>query len=151
MLDPARAMRCSDEQVLLAETAAAFCRDHGSSAAVRHAIASEAGFDRALWDEMVGLGWSGIVVPERFGGSALTLAEVAVKSDTAPLARPRSVASKPVTSSLNVAVTWNGPECGEVAGVDSTSVGAVESTVISNGGPGGEVLPDRSVMVVVIE
>lgn len=66
-----------DEQAMLLEAATAFCRDKSPASAVRARLASEHGFERALWDEMVALGWSGIAVPERFGGSGLSLAEVA--------------------------------------------------------------------------
>ena len=62
---------------MLLETAVTFCREKSPIRAVRHQIATEDGFDRTLWDEMVALGWSGIAIPERFGGSDLSLAEVA--------------------------------------------------------------------------
>ncbi len=67
----------SNEQAMLLETAVAFCREKSPMRAVRSQIATEHGFDRALWDEMVALGWSGIAIPERYGGSALSLAEAA--------------------------------------------------------------------------
>lgn len=67
----------TDEQAMLLEAATGFCRDKSSVAAVRAQLLTEHGFDRALWDEMVALGWSGIAVPERLGGSGLSLAEAA--------------------------------------------------------------------------
>jgi acyl-CoA dehydrogenase len=67
----------SDEQNMLLDTAMSFCREKSSIRAVRALLATEHGFDRAVWDEMVALGWSGIAVPERFGGSGLSLAEAA--------------------------------------------------------------------------
>lgn len=67
----------SDEQAMLLETAVAFCRDKSPVASVRAQLTTETGFDPALWKEMVALGWTGIAVPERFGGSGLGLAEVA--------------------------------------------------------------------------
>ncbi len=67
----------SDEQAMLLETAVAFCREKSTIRAVRDLLASETGFNRSVWDEMVGLGWSGIAIPERFGGSGLSMAEVA--------------------------------------------------------------------------
>ena len=66
----------TDEQAMLLDTATAFCRDRSPVATVRGLLASEHGFDRARWDEMVALGWSGIAVPEDAGGSGLSLAEV---------------------------------------------------------------------------
>ena len=67
----------SDEQAMLLDTAVAFCRDKSPTAAVRTQLTTEHGFDRAVWDAIVELGWTGIAVPERFGGSGLSLAEVA--------------------------------------------------------------------------
>jgi hypothetical protein len=74
-------MNFSDEQSMLLETAAAFCRDKSPIASVRQRMMTDAGFDRAVWDEMVALGWSGMAIPERFGGSGLTLAEVATVTE----------------------------------------------------------------------
>jgi alkylation response protein AidB-like acyl-CoA dehydrogenase len=70
-------IRFTDEQAMLLDTATAFCREKSPVAAVRAQLTSVHGFDRAIWDEMVALGWSGIAVPESFGGSGLSLAEVA--------------------------------------------------------------------------
>jgi acyl-CoA dehydrogenase len=67
----------SDEQAMLLETASGFCREKSPIAAVRQQLGTESGFDRAVWDEMVALGWSGIAIPESLGGSGLSLAEVA--------------------------------------------------------------------------
>ncbi len=67
----------SDEQAMLLETATSFCRDQSPTATVRALLASEHGFERSLWEQMVKLGWSGIAVPEKLGGSGLSLAEAA--------------------------------------------------------------------------
>ena len=72
-----RRIEFSDEQAMLLETAVGFCREKSPIRAVRDLLGSESGFDRAVWDDMVGLGWSGIAIPERHGGSGLTLAEAA--------------------------------------------------------------------------
>ena len=71
----------SDEQAMLLETAMAFCKEKSPIRAVRDLLTSAAGFDRAVWDEMTALGWSGIAIPERFGGSGLSLAEVATVAE----------------------------------------------------------------------
>jgi len=75
----------TDEQAMLLETAIAFCRDKSPIRAVRDLLQSEHGFDHAVWNEMVALGWSAIAIPERFGGSGLSLAEVA--TITEPMGR----------------------------------------------------------------
>jgi acyl-CoA dehydrogenase len=67
----------TDEQAMLLDTAGDFCREKFSTRAARAHLLSDDGFDRALWTEMVELGWSGIAVPERLGGSGLSLAEAA--------------------------------------------------------------------------
>jgi acyl-CoA dehydrogenase len=69
-------MTFSDEQASLLDVATAFCREKISIAGVRRQIASESGFDRELWNEIAGLGWTGVMIPEDFGGSGLSLAEV---------------------------------------------------------------------------
>lgn len=71
----------TDEQPMLLDTAVSFCREKSPLRAVRNQLPTEHGFDQALWAEMVALGWTGIAVPERFGGSGLGLAEAATISE----------------------------------------------------------------------
>ena len=62
----------SEEHELLRHAARSFVNEKMPTThmrAVRDAHGE--GFDRALWAEMVALGWSGILIPEEFGGSAL--------------------------------------------------------------------------------
>ena len=68
----------TDEQAMLLDIATNFFREKSPTVTVRRQIASESGFDRGLWDEIAELGWLGIAVPERFGGSGLSLADVTV-------------------------------------------------------------------------
>jgi acyl-CoA dehydrogenase len=77
MSAPNPLIRFTDEQSMLLDTAVSFCREKSPIRAVRDRLTTELGFERALWDEMVALGWSGIAVPEQLGGSGLSLAEVA--------------------------------------------------------------------------
>lgn len=67
-------MTFSEEQAMLLDTATEFFRDKSPSAAVRDLLISETGYDDAVWQEMVALGWSGLAVPEEHGGSELGLA-----------------------------------------------------------------------------
>jgi alkylation response protein AidB-like acyl-CoA dehydrogenase len=64
----------SDEQSMLLDTAVAFFRDKSPTAVVRDLLISEDGYDEAVWQEMVALGWTGLAIPEAHGGSALGLA-----------------------------------------------------------------------------
>ena len=68
----------TDEQAMLLDIATNFFREKSPTATVRRQIASESGVDRELWGEIAELGWLGIAVPERFGGSELSLADVTV-------------------------------------------------------------------------
>ena len=68
----------TDEQAMLLDIATNYFRENSPTVTVRRQIASESGFDRGLWGEITELGWLGIAVPERFGGSGLSLADVTV-------------------------------------------------------------------------
>ncbi|TNF86380.1 MAG: acyl-CoA dehydrogenase [Gammaproteobacteria bacterium] len=67
-------MTFSEEQGMLLDTATEFFRDKSSTAHVRDLMLSEHGYDPAVWQEMVALGWSGLAIPEACGGSDLGLA-----------------------------------------------------------------------------
>lgn len=64
----------SDEQSMLLDTAVGFFRDKSPIARVRDLLLDEQGFDDSIWQEMVALGWTGLAIPEAYGGSALGLA-----------------------------------------------------------------------------
>ena len=72
----------SDEQAMLLDAATAFCREQSPTSAVRARMLTDTGFDPHVWRSMVDMGWLGIAVPERFGGSGLTLADSAVIAET---------------------------------------------------------------------
>ncbi len=63
----------TEEQGMLLETAAEFCRNKSAIAAVRDRIANVDTHDAELWQEMAELGWLGITVPEAHGGLGLSL------------------------------------------------------------------------------
>ena len=52
------ALTFSEEQAMLLDVAREFCRDKSPMAAVRAQLETTDGFDAALWDEMVALGWA---------------------------------------------------------------------------------------------
>ena len=66
----------TEEQTLIRDTARGFFDEHGLSAKVRAALALPGGYDAGLWTELVEMGWTGIAVPEAFGGSGLTWVEL---------------------------------------------------------------------------
>ena len=70
----------SEDQELLAKTAADFVKERSPVARVRalRDAGDATGFSRELWREMAGLGWVGIPFPEDVGGAGMGLAELAV-------------------------------------------------------------------------
>ncbi|CAA0122653.1 Acyl-CoA dehydrogenase [Halioglobus japonicus] len=68
------ALQFSEEQAMLLDVARQFCQDKSPIANVRAQLDTETGFDAALWDEMVSLGWAGIALPESYGGSGMGIA-----------------------------------------------------------------------------
>jgi alkylation response protein AidB-like acyl-CoA dehydrogenase len=63
----------SEEHRLLQSSAADFVRSRSSLKRIRALRDSgdRDGFSRDLWHEMASLGWTGIVIPEKYGGSGL--------------------------------------------------------------------------------
>ncbi len=64
-------MKLTEEQVMLLDTAASFCRDKSPVDAVRQAIADDHVLDSALWQEIAELGWLSVAVDEEYGGLGL--------------------------------------------------------------------------------
>jgi alkylation response protein AidB-like acyl-CoA dehydrogenase len=70
------ALALGEEQAMLLDVAREFCRDKSPMAVVREQLETASGYDQALWEEMVALGWTGIALPESCGGSGLGVAAV---------------------------------------------------------------------------
>ncbi len=58
----------TDEQQLLADTVQRFVREHYTFEARRDILNSDAGWSRAIWHELSGLGLTAINIPEEHGG-----------------------------------------------------------------------------------
>jgi len=60
----------TEEQALLKEQAKTWASEEAPVAKFREMrdSGSKAGFDKATWESMIELGWTGIAVPEEFGG-----------------------------------------------------------------------------------
>ncbi len=71
----------SDEQVLLAETAATFVARECPPTRVRRIEAAENWFDEDLWKSMGRLGWCALALPVEHGGLGRGLLEVAVLAE----------------------------------------------------------------------
>ena len=65
------------ERNLLRDTAAEFAKTHLTTGFTRQTCASETGMDKDTWAAMAELGWTGILVPEQYGGFGLGLADMA--------------------------------------------------------------------------
>jgi acyl-CoA dehydrogenase len=89
----------SDEQAQLLEVATSFAQDKFPLNKARARIAAKEDFDAAVWKEMASLGWLGVAIPEEFGGSGLSLAEVVTIVE--PLGR--ALAGTPLVSTTLVA------------------------------------------------
>jgi alkylation response protein AidB-like acyl-CoA dehydrogenase len=68
----------TDEQQAIKSTAHDFLASRFKSERLREIAASDDGFDPAGWAEMAELGWTGLAVPEQWGGQGLGIVELAV-------------------------------------------------------------------------
>jgi alkylation response protein AidB-like acyl-CoA dehydrogenase len=68
----------TDEQQAIKSTAHDFLASRFKSERLREIAASDDGFDAAGWIEMAELGWTGLAVPEEWGGQGLGIVELAV-------------------------------------------------------------------------
>ena len=68
----------SDEQRQLKETARDFLRNECPATIVRKVMADADGIPRELYREIAKLGWTGLTVPEKYGGAGMTTLDMAV-------------------------------------------------------------------------
>jgi alkylation response protein AidB-like acyl-CoA dehydrogenase len=68
----------TDEQQAIKATAHDFLASRFKSDRIRELAASEDGFDVAGWGEMAELGWTGLALPEEWGGQGLGIVDLAV-------------------------------------------------------------------------
>ena len=61
----------NEEQKMIAESAAVFLQEKSTTAQVRKVSETEGGLDRALWQEVVDMGWCSVALPEVAGGMGL--------------------------------------------------------------------------------
>lgn len=61
----------NEEQKMIAESAAVFLQQKSTTAQVRKVSEAEGGLDRALWQEVVDMGWCSVALPEAAGGMGL--------------------------------------------------------------------------------
>jgi alkylation response protein AidB-like acyl-CoA dehydrogenase len=68
----------TDEQQAIRSTAHDFLASRFKSARMREIAASDGGLDASGWSEMAELGWTGLAVPEEWGGQGLGIVDLAV-------------------------------------------------------------------------
>src|SRR3954449_11229580 len=68
----------TDEQQAIRSTAKEFLAARYKSERIRELADSEAGFEQSDWQEMAELGWTGLALPEDWGGQGLGIVDLAV-------------------------------------------------------------------------
>src|ERR1700756_3818981 len=68
----------TDDHRALAETASAFLGKHGARGAARALLEAESDPLPAFWRDLNDLGWTGLHLPEEYGGSGFGLPELVV-------------------------------------------------------------------------
>ncbi len=68
----------SEEQEMLKKMARDFLTDKCPKELIKEMEADERGYSPELWKEMAGLGWMGLVLPEKYGGSNMAFLDLAV-------------------------------------------------------------------------
>ena len=68
----------SEEQQQLKESARAFLSGECPTAFVRKTMATDDGYPRELYEHIAKLGWTGLIVPEKFGGAGLGMLDMAM-------------------------------------------------------------------------
>src|SRR5258707_15433540 len=68
----------TDEQQAIKSTAHDFLAARYKSERIRELAESEHGFEQSDWAEMAELGWTGLALPEEWGGQGLGIVELAV-------------------------------------------------------------------------
>ncbi len=89
----------SQELDMLRDQARRMLAERSAIPAVRDVLEGRKPWDRALWNEMAGLGWLGAAVPESFGGVGLGHEGLCVIAEEVG----RAIAPVPFTSSVSLA------------------------------------------------
>lgn len=130
----------SQEEALLQQSLAGFVAQHGTSAAVRAAMESEAGYDPALWRNLTQtLGMGGIALPMRLDGAEMGQVGLAI----AMMELGRRLVPSPYFSSIAMAaqaILLAGGEAQQAALLPSIASGDVLAALAWRGaGRGHEV------------
>ncbi|HWB66518.1 MAG TPA: acyl-CoA dehydrogenase family protein, partial [Mycobacteriales bacterium] len=116
----------TDDHRALADTAADFLRKHEARAAARALLEAETEDRPAFWNELAGLGWLGLHVPEELGGAGFGLDElVVVVEQLGQAVSPGPFVPTVIASALLIA-TGDASVTGLVSGLaDGSKTGAI--------------------------
>jgi len=142
----------SEEQHQLKESARAFLSGECPTTFVRKVMATDDGYPRELYDQIAKLGWTGLIVPEKFGGAGLGMLDMAMileEGGYAAMPGPFLFSSMLAASALKLSSSeklkakWltlvaEGKAIGTVAIVESAgSIDARDINAIAKKGDGG--------------
>ena len=129
------ALAFTDDQSMILDSARAFCAEKSPIGAVRALLDGETGFDPAVWDEMVALGWPALAIPEEHGGAGLGI------GTTVPLAEAmgRALLSTPFFSVTLAAqaVLRGGTEAQQAQWLPDLASGTIATLALLDGGDWG--------------
>src|SRR5688572_13467440 len=133
----------TDDHRALAETAADLLTRRDARRASRDLLEADAGTLPSFWDELAGLGWLGLHVPEEHGGSGYTLEElVVVVEEIGRAVAPGPFVPTVIASAVLAAVGGDAAKVHLPGLVDGSTIGAVAlggDVTISGGTASGHV------------
>jgi alkylation response protein AidB-like acyl-CoA dehydrogenase len=117
----------SKPQKLLQESARAFFARECSPERVRSLMASKTGYDEQLWRGLADQGWTGLIIPEEYGGLGLGLVELAAVAEE----MGRACLPSPFVSTVWAAalIARAGNEGQRNQYLDAISLGELKATV----------------------
>ena len=92
----------SDDQKFLKETANKFLTEQCKTAVARGILEGDAPHDKDLWKAIVEMGWTGVTIPEEYGGLGLGHLELCVIAEE----MGRSLAPVPFISGATTRRLW---------------------------------------------
>ena len=125
----------TDEQAMILDSARDFCRNRSPISAVRELLDSQTGFDADVWQEMVGLGWLGLAIPEEYGGAGLGVGSTVVIAEC----MGRAMLSTPFFSSTLAAqaLVRAGTAAQKEAWLPRLAAGEIATTALLDSGDWG--------------
>ena len=138
----------TEEQRMISDMAADFCRAEAGSEKVRQAMASEAGYLPETWQSMVTqLGLDSLLIPEAYGGQGLTLVEaVLVFQEMGKMLLPSPLLSTSVVGVGVLASLNNARLLNRLAAEDITC-----SLAVTNNGSASFVLDGHADLLLIFE